>query len=512
MNHTFRLINAVLLFTVVSASSQTNAKGIDAVTITDKGTHYEVLMDYTQAESNFEMGEQLYKQIITAVPDYENIVDSYLAELFPATEIYHLILSRVNDIKPGIPAQYKDEIEGMGSKVSGTDNVLGDGKVSVDELYMMQLLPDVAREAECSGISVFGSRSACGSPMTARILDWYGGAKDQLPKIQAVTTIRNNKNTICMIGYLGLAGVLTAFNNDGVFAGILDSPSNQLYSSLNKRSYILDIRLALEKYSNITDVASFLSDTSRKYTFNHLVLLSDKNSAGVLENNFSGQGSNVRRALRTDTSSLNPGITWGFSNAVATVNSFLLSGNLDNHTTVGNNTGRWDTFKKELQRCGNDVTMDELKQIVSVGNVNPQKQSDSSLYSLSTQQIVLFRPSDFHFEVSFRPKQNSLPDAPFFETIPVNSTGAIIQKSRSIQSQGILKNGNFPVPADGSNTVVFNVSHTSDVTILLYDALGREVRSDFLGCLSAGIHKQQYSSKELKSGLYFYCIKNHIAY
>jgi hypothetical protein len=507
MNHTSRFIYVTLLFAAASVGSQSYAKSKDAVTITNKGTHYEVIQDYTQVVTNFEMGEQLYQQILLAVPDYENIVDSYLAELFSTTDMYMLMLSRVDDIKPQIPVQYKDEIDGMGSKVSGTENVIGDGKLSADELYLMQLLPDVARSTECSGISVFGSRSASGSPMTARILDWYGGEKNQLPKIQAVTTVKKNTKSICMIGYLGFIGILTAFNSDGVFAGILDSPSDAAYSSTNKRSYINDIRFALENCSTLAEAASFLSDTSRKYTFNHLVLLSDKNTAGVLENNFSGTGLNIRRALRTDTSTLNPGITWGYSNAVATVNSFLLSGNLDNHTTVSNNTGRWQSFKNELQKSGNDVTMDELKQIISFGSADPEKQSDTDLYSLSTQHIVLFQPSDFHLEVSFRPKQNSIPEHPVFETIPVDITAIKMQHNKIAQSKSMVRSGNIMVSTDGSNRIVFTLSQSSNISIQLFNALGKEVRSDFTGCLSAGIHEWHFTANELTEGIYYYRVK-----
>ncbi len=513
MKHLSRFLCVALFFSLTPAGSQSFAASKGAVTITDKGTYFEVLQDYTQGISHFEMGEQMYEQALLSIPDYENIIDSYLAELFPSSEIYKLMLSRVDDIKPQIPVQYRDEIDGMCSKASGTENVAGDGKVSAAEIYLMQLLPDVARSTECSGISVFGSRSASGSLMTARILDWYEGSKNQLPQIQSVTTVKNGTKSLCMIGYLGFVGVLTAFNSDGVFAGILDSPSEFPYSSVNKRSYINDIRLALENYGTVADVASFLSDTLRKYTYNHLVLLSDKNSAGVLENNFSGTGLNIRRSLRTDTSTLNTGITWGFNNAVATVNSFLLSGNLDNHTGYSHNTARWESFKNEMQRCGDDVTMDELKQIVSHVNDNgPQTPSDSDLYNLNTQHIVLFQPSDFHVEVSFRPKQNSLPKTPVFETIPINFTANKVPKIKLSQSKPMPRNGSMIVSLDGSNSIMFKLSQPSKITIQLFDALGREVRSDFLGQLSAGVHNRKYSTGELTKGLYYYCVKEHRSY
>lgn len=507
MNHTSRVFSiALFIFTVISCS-QSCAKSKDAVRITDKGTYYEVLQDYTQGITNFEMGEQTYQKILLAIPHYETIIDSYLAEIFPTQDIYMLMLSRVDDLKPQIPDRYKEEIDGMGSKTSEMESIAGDGKLSAAELYLMQLLPDIARTTECSGISVFGSRSATGTPITARILDWYGGAQNQLPKIQAVTTVKNTDKSICMIGYLGFIGILTAFNSDGVFAGILDSPSELPYSSTNKRSYISDIRLALESFSTIVDVATFLSDTSKKYTFNHLVLLSDKNSSGVLENNFSGTGLNTRRALRTDTSLLNPGITWEFPNAVATVNSFLLSGNLDNHSNISNNTARWDSFKKELQTCGNEVTISELRKIVSYGNVNdPLLFSDGDLYSQSTQHIVLFQPSDFHLEVSFRPKMNSLPDAPVFEIIPINFATNVNQKTRHHPRKRQYQNRNLLTTVDESKSISFKLLQPAHIEIKLFDAFGRMVRSDDLGLLSAGEHQKTYSTNELRCGLYYYSI------
>jgi len=144
MKHASQLLSAAL-FLVISAGSQSIATSKDAVTITNKGTHFEVIQDYTEGISHFEMGKQMYQQIISSFPEYDKIVDSYLAELFDDQNVYNLMLSRADDIKPQIPVQYRDEIDGMGSEVSETKNVVGDGKLSSDEIYLMQLLPDIAR-------------------------------------------------------------------------------------------------------------------------------------------------------------------------------------------------------------------------------------------------------------------------------------------------------------------------------------------------------------------------------
>jgi hypothetical protein len=259
-------------------------------------------------------------------------------------------------------------------------------------------------------------------------MDWTDGSKRQLAQIQAVTTIKygNKSNciigygskSICMIGYLGHLTFLTGLNCDGVFAGILDSSTGAVYSSTDKYSYTSDLRYALENSASLDEVANFVTNPSRNYPFNHNVILSDRQTSKVLENNFSGTGTNMQRALRSDTSALNPEITWGFTDAVATVNSFLLYGNHDNHTGNLSNMNRWESLKTQLQNYGETITLDELKLIASFDNDDgPGSQSSGDVYNKGTQQIVLFQPDNFHLEVAFRPKSGILPADPVFETI-----------------------------------------------------------------------------------------------
>ena len=404
----------------------------NAVQIIDCGSYYQVTMDYTCGISNFDMGVQLAQKILQVKPDYEHLLDSYIAEMttFLNLSSYPLYISRVHDIKPQMDQAFQDEIDGMASQFSGGDaNQVGDNKVSKDELYMIQLFSEVCRGTQCSGISVYGARAETNHPMTARILDWYGGNKHQFAQVQAVTTIIysnkstcmiNGRKSICLIGYLGHLTLLTGFNCDGVFAGILDSGTGMQYSSTNKYSYTTDLRHALENSSTLNDVADYLSNPSRNYPFNHNVLLSDSQTSKVLENNFSGTGTNMQRALRSDTSALNPGITWGFTNAVATVNSFLLQGNHDNHTGNPSNMNRWESLKTQLQVYGDTVTSEELKQVASFDNDDgPGSSSTGDIYNSRTQQIVLFQPVNFHLEVAFAPKSGILPADPVFENIPI---------------------------------------------------------------------------------------------
>lgn len=388
--------------------------------VADKNGYYEAQLDFSSGRTHKQVGGEYAEAIMKAKPDFEALLDSYISELTSSEALYNKLLSRVNDIKPRMNQAYRDEIEGMALKLSGgTTNERGDTKVSMDELYAFNLIPDIVRGTQCSALSVYGSRSSTGKAMIARALDWNGGDSDQLIQLQAVTTIKNPGGKICSIGYLGYLGIISGFNDSGVFAAILDSTTGGEYSSAGKRSYPMDLRFALENRKTLDEVAAFMGDPANAYAFNHLIALADAKTGGVLENNISGTGSNMRRALRRADSPLNEGITWGISDAVGCVNSFLLAGNHDNHSDNNANTGRWHAMKEKLLEKGDKVTLDGLKDVISFHHgEEPGSAGDGDLYNTRTQQIVMFQPDSFHLEVFFRPK-GSLPPKPVFREIPV---------------------------------------------------------------------------------------------
>ncbi len=508
MRHSFRFMLVVFVLIMTGICSPLTAQD-SSVSIVNRGSHYEVIMDYTTGVSHYNMGQKLMQKITQALPSFEQLTDSYLAELAGTQNSYAILLSRSADIIPQIPQEYRDEMEGMASQLSGgnTDK-MGDGKLSKDELYLMQLIPDIARSTQCSAISVFGPRSATGSTMTARILDWGDGSQHQLAQIQSVVTIKNGSKSICSIGYLAFMGILTGFNDDGIFAAILDSPTGAPYSSTGKRSYSLDLRYALENYATLADVAGIMDDPSRYYCFNHLVFLSDKNVSRVLENNLSGTGTNRRRALRSDTSALNPGISWGFTNAVASVNSFLLSGNCDNHTSVLSNTKRWSSIKTQLQLCGDTVTLNELKQIASFDNGDgPNNQTDGDIYNVNSQEIAVFQPDSFHLEVAFRPKSGILPTDPIFENVPVYIGSNVASVHEDNYSKSFALEQNYPNPFNPRTVISYQLSVNSRVTLIVYDVLGREVGTLINERQAGGKHLVTFDASGLSSGVYFYRLK-----
>lgn len=114
-----------------------------SVQIIDKGNYYQVTMDYTSGIilkdsyltgqtdpvasdypyriSYYNMGVQLGQKILQTKPDYEQLVDSYIASF--GQQNYDTFMCRVHDIKPQIHQEYQDEIDRIASQFSG-----GEGK------------------------------------------------------------------------------------------------------------------------------------------------------------------------------------------------------------------------------------------------------------------------------------------------------------------------------------------------------------------------------------------------
>lgn len=63
---------------------------------------------------------------------------------------------------------------------------------------------------------------------------------------------------------------------------------------------------------------------------------------------------------------------------------------------------------------------------------------------------------------------------------------------------------NYPNPFNPSTTIRFNVSKSSNVKLVVYDMLGRQVETLVNGFLTAGKYESKFSSTNLPSGIYFY--------
>jgi hypothetical protein len=63
---------------------------------------------------------------------------------------------------------------------------------------------------------------------------------------------------------------------------------------------------------------------------------------------------------------------------------------------------------------------------------------------------------------------------------------------------------NYPNPFNPSTTITYGLPSGSDVTVKVYDLVGREVATLFSGRQEAGVHSLTFDSRGLSSGVYMY--------
>ncbi len=402
-----------------------------AVVIEDMGKYYMVTIDMTKGYSHYQVGQSYGRCIKKMVPGYEDIISSYLWQLATVQGLWlNTIPSRIENVKPQIDAAYVDEMNGLVSQMAGTSDWTGHQLI-----YGFNLIPDIFRSSQCSAFGCWGAASFTGKNVAYRTLDWWGGLwKVKIPTIQAVTKIKYPTQTIYLIGALGSLGCITGINyNTGVMGAILDSDVGSDYHSPGMRSYNFDLRHALETSNTKEQVAGYLKDPLKPYAFNHLIFLADDKNCVMLENNISNSGSNPQRALRYDTSYLNPGINWNFKEMIGGVNCFMLRGQVDNYSAGPNekiNTQRWKlmlqrTVDKLYNSPQHKLTSDGVREIMSsYWGSKPESLIGGygDLYNTDTQQMMVYIPVDRSLRVFFKPKDNSTPLDPgaYFITIPLS--------------------------------------------------------------------------------------------
>jgi hypothetical protein len=134
----------------------------------------------------------------------------------------------------------------------------------------------------------------------------------------------------------------------------------------DKRSYVMDLRYALENQTTLQGIADYLS--GKKYAYNFNIFLADENTAAVFEDDTHTPFSGLRTATSTlKTGTATPIPPWDFSNAIACVNWFTLPGTYDNSNAWHGNAPRWDSFialYTDAFADGGKVDIDVMKQIM----------------------------------------------------------------------------------------------------------------------------------------------------
>ena len=412
------IVTIILTTWAFQVQSDPTVKAPGTVRIIPNGSFTEVIMEFNDS-THREMWSMYTQKLLELFPSLEADYDARFANSM-SPEAYYYRMHKLQYLIPQVPQEFRDEIEGMASNFSGgRENLPGDGKLSIDELYYVNLYIDIIMARGCSAISVFGPASVTGSNMIARLVDWYPR------KDNAVFTIKNGDRSFVNIARLLSVMAGTAFNDDGVFVALLAAgPAPPVdFESVSYRSVVIDIRYALERYSTLEEMGEYLSN--QKYTYSHQIFLADSKTSKVLENNLLEGG---KRALRGADSELGERVDWEFDHAVAAVNTFFLKENYPG----GGVDPRWTSIRRglssKLRDSGNgevnQVTFSELKEIATYYDRNGRDAYPGSaigdIYNSGTQHIVLFEPDTFHLEVFFRNASSSPINDPTFMTVPIS--------------------------------------------------------------------------------------------
>lgn len=344
------------------------------VTIQKADGYYNVTLDYANT-SHREMGRQYALAINNAMPTYAQTVDDALAiqaaYLQSAGVSFTQVVARAKTLfnSPNFYADYKDEIEGMQEVFNYDVDNPGDGKLSKNELLVFQVFPDVMRAMSCSASAAFGSASVSGKTILGRNLDWISKLNPNAGALHSLTAFKNGNKTVANFGMLGQLSGATIFNTSRVFGAVLDGETGVEYPTdlTGRRSYMFDLRYALENFTTLNDVSNFMRAADHLYAYNHLIFLADESTAGAVENQVNNRPpTSGNRALRTDASPLQtmpPGQGWGILGAFATVNDYRLVNNY--FTGEQYNTSRWTSFKSKyaLVPAGQKIDINSMKAI-----------------------------------------------------------------------------------------------------------------------------------------------------
>ncbi len=385
------------------------------------GTYYRVDIDMS-AGSHYAIGRQYALQIQNSVPNFGSLIDSALsATLFgvygkPASIAFNELTRRAQAIYANMPADYQQEIQGMQSVFSGTDDTVGNGQLSQNKLLVYELAPDVARLDSCSASAAFGSGTATGKTIVGRNFEWYDNSVPYLAALEAAAVLHNGSKSIAMFGFLGQLYPLSGFNTSKIFAATIDSDVLVPYRLLGgEGSYVMDLRYALENETTLQGVANYLA--ARKYAYGFDIFLADQNTAAVFEDDATVPFNGLRTATSTlKTGTVIPISPWSFSDAITCVNWFTLPGTSDNTYLWLGNPARWNSFITLFTNAfanGGMVDINAMKGIMGYTGPNGDgRGEDGAIWRYddidSTMHSIVMDMATLETWVSFRPQGQAL--------------------------------------------------------------------------------------------------------
>ncbi len=361
--------------------------------------YYDVTLDYEKGTAE-EVGRAYAETIFLAFPEYEQVMEPFLyeniEEKFPDIDgKYDVIEERLDGLFCSVPQMYKEEAESFAQALSeGETGFVPNGEFSYEEALLMQIVPDALRGTACSALCLWGDKTVSGEGITFRSLEWNLGSSNQLCMAHAVVHMKKGENSITSISVLGLLDILSAINDDGVFAAILDVGCREPYTYEGKKCYTYELRYALENFDNARDVGMYMVENSADFTWCNNIVISDEESRYCAENAVAQALDNgmAFSNLRGVDTPLLEGLQWDNEDSFCVVNSFASAGNMDGFRGSNSNMVRFAKYNKwasSLEKFSvadvkNTVTQEKARQ-VALGDMHAGARGGILVY----QQIIV---------------------------------------------------------------------------------------------------------------------------
>ena len=292
--------------------------------------------------SPLDIGVEIGRYSKQLFPDIEYQYDRYLAAIFNQMGFNDMLRDRLPRLKSHIDIAYQKEMEGIASSWTLIhDNKLGDGYLSWDEYWLLNLLADIGLPANGTGFGVLNAVSRENSPIIGRNLDLQ--STPELRALQVITVYQYSSHAFVNIGFAGIISVLSGFNDSGLFVAHFNADSDLSYQNPYParqgadtaiQTYGFSLRKALESMTSVGEVTRALQES--RYASSSNILVADKKNIQIVE---SSPGSKAH--IRSWNSETQPDKQWNSPSQIAVVDCHVLKSG-SGRCARAKDTYRWE--------------------------------------------------------------------------------------------------------------------------------------------------------------------------
>ncbi len=181
-----------------------------------------------------------------------------------------------------------------------------------------------------------------------------------------------------------------------------------------------------------------------------------------------------------------------------------------NPQIFGLRTLDWDEYSLDPN---NDVATDSLRELMtkySSFDASLVAGSNGSIFSVNTGKSAYTKSGDstvLYFAIGYGTSEADLYTSIDSATAKYPKIAASVQRDEIIKPIGFSLEQNFPNPFNPSTQIKFSVGASSFVSVKVFDALGREVRTLVNQQLETGAYVTTLSAENLSSGMYYYTLQ-----